>query len=363
MKYRDEFHDGALCKELSGRIIKLAGNRPLTFMEVCGTHTVSIHRFGIRSLLPGTVRLLSGPGCPVCVTSASDIDRAIALVTLPDVIVATFGDLFRVPGTFSSLAAERASGRDVRLLYSPLEALQTARENPGKTVVLIGVGFETTTPILAATVLEARKLKLENFTLMCAMKTIPEALETIIRTPELKVDGFLLPGHLSAVTGTAIYDFIPERYRLACAVTGFEPLDILMGVHSLVSQVVEGKCLIENAYGRAVPAEGNPKAVKVMQEVFEPCDAAWRGIGLIPRSGLRLRPEFADMDALRRFPLELPPAKEHPACLCGQILRGLKSPEDCPLFGRECLPENPVGACMVSSEGTCAAHFRYGGRG
>ncbi len=363
MKYRDEYHDAALCGELSGRIKKLAGSRPLTFMEVCGTHTVAIHRFGIRDLLPETIRLLSGPGCPVCVTSARDLDRAIALSSVPGVVAAAFGDLFRVPGSFSSLAEEKASGRDIRLIYSPLESLEIARDNPGKKVVLIGVGFETTIPTIAATVLEAWKMNIKNLFVMCAMKTIPGALEAIINTPELRLDGFLLPGHLSAVTGTGIYGFIPRLHRLSCAVTGFEPLDILAGIYSLAGQVVGGKPDVENAYSRAVPAEGNPRAVEIMNRVFEPCDAEWRGIGMIPGSGLRFKPEFSGMDALENFLLEIPEARENPACLCGYILRGLRNPGDCSLFGKECSPEHPVGACMVSSEGTCAAHFRYSDRG
>lgn len=353
------FRDPALARGLIARIHALAGERAINLMEVCGTHTMSIGRYGFRSLMPTGLRLLSGPGCPVCVTANRDIDRAIALARMDGTIIATFGDMMRVPGSSTTLARLKAEGRDIRVVYSPLDALELAGQNPEREVIFLGVGFETTTPAIAACVLEAETRGLENFSVACAHKTTPPALRAIAGDPETRIDGFILPGHVSTITGLAPYRFLVDEFGVPGVVTGFEPIDVLEGIAELVRMVVEEEAAIGNAYRRGVAADGNPVARRLVEQVFEPCDALWRGLGEIPGSGLRLRAAYARFDAARRFEVDAEETREPAGCRCGDVLRGALSPSACPLFGRACTPEHPVGPCMVSSEGSCAARFRY----
>ena len=328
-------------------------------MEVCGTHTVAIARNGIRSLMPEGTRLLSGPGCPVCVTANAAIDAAIALARVPGVVLTTFGDMMRVPGSTSSLMAEKAAGRAVEVVYSPLDAIDYAESHPDREVVFVGVGFETTTPVVAASIKRAKALGLKNFSVFVAHKNMPGALEAIIADPNLKVDALILPGHVSTIIGPEPYRFLAEEYRIPGVITGFEPLDVLQGIAMLAKQLHEGRAEIEIAYARGVMQGGNPEARAAIDEVFETCTATWRGLGDIPGSGYRLRPAFAAFDAVKRFDPDVEPTVEHKGCRCGDVLRGSMTPHDCPLFDTACTPENPIGPCMVSSEGSCAAYYRY----
>jgi hydrogenase expression/formation protein HypD len=333
--------------------------RDVKFMEVCGTHTMAAFRSGLRQLLPERVRLVSGPGCPVCVTEPGYIDAAIDLAGHPDVIVATFGDLVRVPGSESSLERERAAGASVRIVYSPSDALVLAKQCPSKKVVFLGVGFETTAPTVAWTIWRAAKDNVANFFVLCAHKTMPQAMEALLRDQQVKIDGFICPGHVSVITGAQIYRFIGERYRIPCVVSGFEAWDILKSVEMLLRQLLEGRATVEIEYSRSVGESGNAAAQRLMNEVFEPCDADWRGIGTIPGSGLRIRDRYARFDAVTALGVRFPAARVNPLCQCGSVLRGVSTPLDCRLFGRACTPAHPIGPCMVSSEGVCAAHFKY----
>lgn len=353
------FRDPALARELIDRIASVVGDRELNLMEVCGTHTMSIGRYGFRSIMPPGLHLLSGPGCPVCVTANRDIDHVIALAKLEGVVIATFGDMMRVPGSTSSLAAQKAAGHDVRIVYSPLDAVRLAQDNPGLDVIFVGVGFETTTPTIAATILDAAARGLANFSVMSAHKMTPPALRAIADDPETRIDGFILPGHVSTITGLAPYRFLVDEFSIPGVVTGFEPVDILESILLLAEMARGGKPAIENAYRRGVNAEGNPVARAMVDRVFETCDATWRGLGTLPSSGLAIRDEYARFDARRRFDVEVEPTQEPRSCRCGDVLRGAIAPTSCPLFGRACTPEHPIGPCMVSSEGSCAAYFRY----
>jgi len=353
------FHDPEIARHLVQRI-RRASQRPVRFMEVCGTHTVSIFRSGIRSLLPESISLLSGPGCPVCVTAQGEIDVFIALARQPETIVATFGDLIRVPGSGSSLQREKADGADVRIVYSTFDAVELARQNPGKRVVFLGVGFETTAPTVAAAILAAHQEGLDNFFVMSAHKTVPPALEALA-AGELNIDGFLLPGHVSVIIGVAAYRPFFDAHRVPCVVAGFEPSDLLQSIAMLTDQVASGRPALENAYSRAVSDEGNPKAVAVMNEVFAVSDADWRGLGTIAASGLAIRETYAAFDAVREFDIHVATKSEPKGCACGEILTGVKIPPQCPLYKTVCNPMAPVGPCMVSSEGTCAAYYRYHG--
>lgn len=353
------FRDPALARTLIADIRKTVGGRTINLMEVCGTHTVSIGRYGFRSVMPAGLHLLSGPGCPVCVTSNRDIDHAIALARQDGVTIATFGDMLRVPGSTTSLAAEKAAGADIRVVYSPLDALKLAEADPGRQVIFLSVGFETTTPAIAASILEARARGIRNLTMFCANKTTAAALRAIADDPKTRIDGFILPGHVSTITGADPYRFLVDEFGIPGVITGFEPVDILEGIEMLARMVVEGRPSIENAYRRGVSADGNPVARALSEQVFEPCDAIWRGLGELPASGLRIRSAYAAFDAARRFPVDIEPTVEPAGCRCGDVLRGRIAPAACPLFGRACSPEHPVGPCMVSSEGSCAAHFRY----
>jgi hydrogenase expression/formation protein HypD len=336
--------------------------RPVRLMEVCGTHTMVAFRSGLRSLLPQNVSLISGPGCPVCVTPDGYIDAAVELARRPGVTVTTFGDLVRVPGSESSLERERALGAAVEVVYSPLDALTLAREQPQRQVVFLAVGFETTVPGVALVVKMAQEQELSNFSLLCALKTMPAPMRALAAGGEVAIDGFLCPGHVSVVTGAGAFAFLAEEFGLPCVVTGFEDIDLLLGVGMLLRQLVEGRAQVEIEYGRAVTWEGNREAQRVMAEVFEQADAEWRGLGVIPGSGLRLRDRYVPFDATRRFRLELNHGQAPRGCRCGDVLRGVIAPPECPLFDRSCTPVEPKGPCMVSSEGACAAHWRYGRR-
>lgn len=334
---------------------------PIRFMEVCGTHTMSIHRHGIPSLLPNKIELISGPGCPVCVTPTGIMDALYELAIKPDVILATFGDMLKVPGTRGTLESARAQGADVRVVYSSIDALTLAQETPGREVAFAGVGFETTAPTMAATLLAARESQADNFSVVAAYKTIPEPMRALLESGEVHLHGFLCPGHVSVILGSQAYEFIPVEFGIPCVVAGFEALDILKSIRMLLEQLSEGRAEVEIEYGACVKREGNRTAQALMAEVFDPCDTAWRGLGQIPHSGLCLNEEFSDYDSLKRFDITIPEVSDPAGCQCGDVLRGVKTPEDCALFGRVCTPVRPVGPCMVSTEGTCAAHFKYGG--
>lgn len=355
----NSFRDPKVARELLDAIERLARGKSVNLMEVCGTHTVSIARYGLRSAMPEGVHLLSGPGCPVCVTSNHDIDTMIALARIPDVIITTFGDMIRVPGSSTTLGAERAAGRDVRVVYSPLDALQIARENPSRPVIFLGVGFETTTPAIGATILTAQQERLDNFFVYSAHKRTPPAILAIANDPETQIHGFILPGHVSTITGLAPYQPLAEKFHVPGVVAGFEPVDILSCIARLLAQIDEGEARIENAYERGVLDSGNVAAQEMMDKVFEPCDAVWRGLGLIPDSGSAIRAEYAAHDAAKAFTPDVEPTVEPRGCRCGDVLRGVIAPDKCPLFGHACTSEHPVGPCMVSSEGSCAAYFRY----
>lgn len=364
MKYIDEFRQKKRCLEVGRAIEKVAPKgREITLMEVCGTHTQSFFRYGLKSLMPSNIRLLSGPGCPVCVSAQGYIDEAIGLARLDKVFIATFGDMMRVPGTDSSLEKEKTKGADVRVVYSTLEALNMAKEHPDKSVIFLGVGFETTAPTIAAAILSAKKQKLKNFFIFSSHKLIPPAMEALLEGGDLNLDGFLCPGHVSTVIGARPYEFIAKRYRIPCCVAGFEPLDMLEGIYLLVKQVVQEKAEVGNQYRRSVRYEGNLKAQEIMQEVFKVADCEWRGLGIIPKSGLKIRKRYSQFDAEVKFPnvkYQIDTKQEKTkGCICGLILKGTKIPLDCPLFAKLCNPENPVGACMVSSEGTCSAYYKY----
>lgn len=358
LKHAAEYRDPELARRLADRIAAVS-RRPMRLMEVCGTHTMSIFRHGIRSLLPEAVSLLSGPGCPVCVTAQADIDAFIALAREPEVTVATFGDLMRVPGTESSLQLERADGADIRIVYSTFDAVTLAKQHPERKVVFLGVGFETTAPTVAAAILAAKEQGVDNFFVFSAHKTVPPALAALMGLPGVALDGFILPGHVSVIIGEEGYRPFFERFQIPCVITGFEPVDILQGICRLAEQVQAGTPALENAYPRAVSAEGNEKARQLLETVFEPSGAVWRGLGGIGRSGLKIRQPFADVDAGRRFDLILPEPIAPKGCACEDILTGAKTPPQCPLFRKVCTPLDPVGPCMVSSEGTCAAYYRF----
>lgn len=353
------FKDPKLARGLIESIQKLAPAEGATLMEVCGTHTVAIARNGIRALMPEGVVLSSGPGCPVCVTSNHDIDAVIALARIPEVTIATFGDMTRVPGSTSSLLAEQAAGRSVQIVYSPLDALTLAQNNPDRQIVFVGVGFETTTPLSAMAIKRAKALGLKNFSVLAIHKNMPNALEVIVNDPQLKLDALILPGHVSTIIGAEPYRFLAERYGVPGVITGFEAVDVLQGIAMIMRQLHEGRAEIEIAYARGVMPEGNPVALAAIDEVFEVCPAVWRGLGEIPGSGYRIRDEYAEFDALRRFQPDVEPTQEPKGCRCGDVLRGVMPPNQCPLFRTVCTPENPVGPCMVSSEGSCAAYYRY----
>jgi len=358
IKHMEEYRDPGISADLVERI-KKTSKKSVRLMEVCGTHTLSIFRSGIRTLLPDTISLLSGPGCPVCVTAQQEIDAFIEISRLDEVIVATFGDLMRVPGTDSSLQHERANGRDIRVVYSTVDALDIAKRNPNKNVVFLGVGFETTAPTIAASILTARDLALDNYSVFSAHKLVPPALDVLLKSETVKIDGFILPGHVSVIIGEKAYLPVIEAYHVPSVIAGFEPVDILQAISILVEQIEAGRATLVNGYQRVVTFDGNEKAQKILADVFETVDAKWRGIGVIPQSGLNIRKEYEAFDAQKRFEIVVPEREDPKGCACGEILTGLKTPMECPLYKKVCKPEDPVGPCMVSSEGTCAAYFRY----
>lgn len=357
IKYIDEYRDKTLTGNLLERIKELTVHE-YTFMEVCGGHTAAIHRFGIPSLLPDRIKLISGPGCPVCVTGTGFIDQAIAYSKKKKFVVSTFGDLMRVPGSVSTLEKERAAGADVRVVFSGLEALETARLNPELNVIFLGIGFETTAPGTAVTIREAKKKGINNFFVLSSHKIMPPAMDAIINDG-VKLDGFICPGHVATITGSSAFEFIPGKYGLACVIAGFEPLDLLQSIFLLIRQVNKHSPSVGIQYSRAVRKDGNTLARQMISEVFVPCDTFWRGFGIIPLSGLKLAKEFEAFDAGKVFPVNIKQEKENRNCICGEILRGLKTPHDCPLFSSVCTPDNPTGACMVSEEGVCNTLYRY----
>lgn len=328
---------------------------PIALMEVCGTHTMAIARAGIKKMMPEYIKLLSGPGCPVCVTPQNIIDWTIELARQKNVIITTFGDMVRVPGSQGSLEIYHP-----KIVYSPRDALTIAQDNPRKDVVFIGVGFETTSPTVAATILEARKKNIKNFYIVPAFKLIPPALEFIARSPRINVNGFILPGHVSTIIGSKPYTLIAQKYHLPGCISGFEPIDILLSIKNLVTQICKKQSYIEIEYNRVVKPEGNTTALKLLELVFEPVDSSWRGIGIIAGSGLTLKRIYQQFDATKKYDIKISESREPRGCICGKVLLGLKIPPECRLFGKKCTPASPVGACMVSSEGACAAYYRYG---
>lgn len=359
MRFSAEFRDSSLAKKLLDDI-RRKSTKPANIMEFCGGHTVAIFRYGLRDLLPPHLKLLSGPGCPVCVTSTADLDKVMALAVLPGVVITTFGDLIKVPASYGSLDRARASGADVRTVYSTLDALDIARKNLDKQVVFVGIGFETTAPTVAAAILQADAEKLQNFSVISLHKVTPPVTRALLDAGEVKIQGIICPGHVSTIIGADAWYFVPGRYGIACAVSGFEPLDILHCIDMIVDQIESGKPRVQTAYSRAVKAEGNPQALAMLDRVFTVASADWRGVGSIPQSGLTIRKEFAAHDAENIFSIKLEREPREPAgCLCGEVIRAVKTPEECKLFRKICTPENPVGPCMVSSEGSCAAYYHF----
>jgi hydrogenase expression/formation protein HypD len=362
MKYIDEFRNKDLSLKILSRINKIMLPPQVNIMEVCGTHTQSFFRFGLDKLLNSQIKLISGPGCPVCVSSLGYIDAAIKLAESKEVIIATFGDMLHVPGSKSTLGKERAKNANVAVVYSPWDSLRLAKENPDKKIVFLAVGFETTAPAVALSILSAKKENLKNLFFFSSLKLIPPAMGYLLKDKRLNIDAFLCPGHVSAIIGTKPYEFIPKKYAIGCCVAGFEPLDILEGIYILIGQLVQSKPKVENQYVRVVTRNGNKKAQKFIQQVFKTTGAFWRGLGRIPESGLQLRDDFLRFDAGKVFSLKQvnrrigPPATK---CKCGDVLKGLISPKACPLFAKTCKPDNPVGPCMVSSEGACNAYYKY----
>ena len=357
MKYIDEYRDKGLIMKLADRIVKSV-KRDYTFMEVCGGHTAAIHRFGIPSLLPVNIKLVSGPGCPVCVTGTDFIDKAVVYSEKDDVIITTFGDLVRVPGSASSLEKKKAAGADVRIVFSGLEALEIAKMNPRKKVIFLGIGFETTAPGTAVTIKQAVKENIDNFFLLSSHKVMPPAMKAIVKEGT-KLDGFICPGHVAAITGSAIFNFLPEEYNLGCVITGFEPTDLLQSVLMLTEQVNRNDPKVEIQYSRVVTVHGNQVAQRHLKEIFEPCDAYWRGFGVIQSSGLTTGKDFERFNAEIFMPVSVDHHEDNELCICSEILRGLKKPDECPIFANVCSPENPVGACMVSNEGSCNTWYKY----
>jgi len=362
MKFIDEFRNAAVARDLAAEIHALMDriDRPVCLMEVCGTHTMSIYRHGIKSIIPSSIKLLSGPGCPVCVTPNRYLDQAIAFSRIDDVVITTFGDMLNVPGSSTTLARERAAGRDIRTVYSPLDALTLARKNPDKKVIFLAVGFETTSPTIAGTLLEAQEGNSTNFFVSCAHKLIPPAMQLLVADPDLRIDGFICPAHVSAIIGSDAYNFLARDHGIPCVITGFEPLDILQGIFMLLQQIVTCSPRVETQYSRVVKPGGNPTALRLLYEVFETSNASWRGLGIVPESGLSLAKVYARFDACAVFQVSCEPEKEHPGCLCGEVIKGKAEPGTCRLFRSVCTPVSPVGPCMVSQEGTCATHYKYG---
>jgi hydrogenase expression/formation protein HypD len=359
VKYISEFRRSELAEGLIARIRHQSKTRA-RFMEFCGGHTVTIFRYGIRQVLPLTLEMVSGPGCPICVTANADLDKAIALAKVPNVIVATFGDMLKVPGSRSSLQQAKAEGAEVYTVYSTMDALKAAQDNPDKSVVFLGIGFETTAPTVAASILQAEDKGLKNYFVLSLHKLCPPVIRALLDSGEVELSGLVCPGHVSTIIGSHPWEFIAQEYGIPCVISGFEPLDILQTVDMLVGQVERGESKVEIAYKRGVKPEGNLQALRLMEQVFEPTPALWRGIGGVAGSGLKLKKKYKRFDAEANFDIEPGPVVEPAGCICGDILRGVKTPADCKLFGKVCTPESPVGPCMVSTEGSCSACYLYG---
>ncbi len=357
MGFLDEYRDKDKVSLLALKI-KEKSKKEVHFMEVCGGHTMSIQKFGLPFLLPDNIKLISGPGCPVCVTDRKYIDQAIAYCRLQGIIITTYGDLIRVPGSTSTLDNEKAKGRDVRIVYSILDSIKIAQENPSKKVIFLGIGFETTTPPSAIGILTAQKLGLKNFFVFSAHKVMPPAMEALI-DEKVRIDGYIGPGHVSAITGTGIYDFIPQKFKLGVVVAGFEPVDLMHTILMLVEQVENDDPKVEIQYTRAVKPEGNLAALKMMDEVFETRDDWWRGLGVLKHSGLKIKEIYNQFDAEVQFNVDVEPTRKDKACICGDVLKGIAKPSDCKLFAKGCTPADPVGPCMVSNEGSCHAYYKY----
>lgn len=359
MKYADEFRQSEFADGLVSRIQKKS-KKSARLMEFCGGHTVAILKYGIRQLLPLTIEMLSGPGCPVCVTANADLDKAIALAQVPDIILTTFGDMLKVPGSSSNLQEAKADGADVRVVYSPVDALQIARDNLQCSVVFLGVGFETTAPAIAASILQAESEGIQNYHVLSQHKTCPPVIKALLDSGEVRLDGLICPGHVSAIIGSVPWEFIVRDYGIPCVISGFEPLDILQSIDMLVTQIEKDEARVDIAYKRGVRPEGNQRAQEIMNQVFEPMDISWRGFGLVPGSGLGIREKYSRFNAELVFDFDPGPTMEHRGCLCDEILRGVKTPKDCTLFSNICNPETPVGPCMVSNEGSCSAYYTLG---
>lgn len=360
--FQDELSNSKITQMLAEKIRDSARKikRNIALMEVCGTHTVAIFKSGIKSILPDNIKLISGPGCPVCVTPNNYLDRAIALSRLDDTILCTFGDMMKVPGSSSSLEKEKTGGNDIRIVYSTLDALEIAHGNPDKKIIFLGVGFETTAPTVAVALKEARRKKIRNFYVLSAHKLVPPALRFLAESKDLKVDGFICPGHVSTIIGSKPYEFLVREFEIPCVISGFEPLDLFESLYILLDQIHKKKPEISNQYVRAVKGNGNLKALGLMEEVFEKEDSIWRGIGMISRSGLKIRSVYKEFDALTKINVQVEKSREPKGCLCGLVIQGKKIPSDCPFFSVKCNPRNPIGPCMVSSEGSCQAYFKYG---
>jgi hydrogenase expression/formation protein HypD len=357
MKYVDEYRKKDLILSVAEKL-KTLSEKEIVLMEVCGGHTMAIHRFGLNALLPPNIHLISGPGCPVCVSGQHFIDMALAYSRIPGVIITTYGDLIRVPGSNTSLEKERASGSDIRIVYSVLESLEIAKKNKDRKIVFLGIGFETTAPATAAAIVQARKEKISNFYVLSAHKIMPPVMKALVEEG-VRIDGFIAPGHVTAITGTGIYESLASEYRLGVVVAGFEPSDLMQAVLMLAVQIESGNPKVEVQYQRVVHKQGNTIAQQLLSEVFVHRDDIWRGLGMIPKSGLKISEDFSSFDAEKQFSVQIPDSTEPKGCICGQILRGLKTPADCSLFAKRCTPADPVGACMVSGEGTCATYYKY----
>jgi len=362
VKYVDEFRNAGLGKALSAQVVAIVEpGRHYKIMEVCGGHTHTIYKYGVDDLLPANVELVHGPGCPVCVIPMGRVDDAIAVARRPEVIFTCFGDMLRVPGSAGTLLEAKAGGADVRMVYSPLDALRIARQNPDRDVVFFAIGFETTAPSTALTLMRARAEGIANFFCFCNHVTIVPPLRALLESPDLRLDGFVGPGHVSTVVGARPFEFIPKDYGKPVVISGFEPLDVLQSVYMILQQLAEGRCEVENQYTRVVPYDGNPKALQAVGEVFElRPHFEWRGLGFISQSGLRLSPAYRDLDAELRYPVPGLRVADPKACQCGEVLKGVIKPWECKVFGTACTPERPIGTCMVSSEGACAAYYNYG---
>lgn len=358
MKFVDEYRDATTAQDCAQAIARIT-TRPWTIMEICGGQTHAIVKFGIDELLPDNITLIHGPGCPVCVTPIALIDQAIVIASHPEVIFCSFGDMLRVPGTTQDLLSIKATGGDIRIVYSPLDCLKIAQENPNKQVVFFGVGFETTAPATAMAVYQAAQQNIPNFSMLVSHVLVPPAMEAILSAPQRKVQGFLAAGHVCTIMGYTEYEAIAPKYQVPIIVTGFEPVDILQGIYLCIKQLESGQAKVENQYSRSVRKEGNQPAQNILKEVFEIVPRQWRGIGEIAQSGLNLKPKYTQFNAANRFDLTGIQSEESPDCMSGLILQGIKKPHDCEAFGKRCTPEHPLGAPMVSSEGACAAYYRY----